>query len=171
MITVSCPDCGKSYKLKPTLIGKKGRCKVCDSSFTIEDPAAGATDDNEYAMPSPRQALPATPEKVKPSQSTFDDDELSGLNSVVSDGDASKNYESCLRGASVKSALGTSIANPHVRSRNRFPLHPGVDSFLVDLFQQCSQRALEEGLGRSSGGRLRTMPMRKSAMWLGVSAD
>lgn len=88
MITVSCPDCGKSYKLKPTLIGKKGRCKVCDSSFTIEDPAAGATDDNEYAMPSPRQALPATPEKVKPSQSTFDDDELSGLNSVVSDGDA-----------------------------------------------------------------------------------
>ncbi|MDB5344924.1 MAG: hypothetical protein JWP89_3301 [Schlesneria sp.] len=91
MITVSCPDCGKAYKLKPTLIGKKGRCKVCDSSFTIEDPSGSSVDnnDNEYAMPTPRQSPPATPEKLKPSKPALaDDDEFAGLNSVGSRDDA-----------------------------------------------------------------------------------
>jgi hypothetical protein len=91
MITVSCPDCGKSYKLKPTLIGKKGRCKVCDSSFTIEDPSGGGVedDDNVYAAPAPRQAPPSVPAKSKPTKpAAADDDEFAGLNSVRSKDDA-----------------------------------------------------------------------------------
>ncbi|HEY4261587.1 MAG TPA: hypothetical protein VGM98_15565 [Schlesneria sp.] len=91
MITVSCPDCGKAYKLKPTLIGKKGRCKVCDSSFTIEDPAGSSIDDNdnEYAVPTPRQSPPTAPEKLKPTKpAPADNNEFAGLNSVASDGDA-----------------------------------------------------------------------------------
>jgi hypothetical protein len=93
MITVSCPDCGKAYKLKPTLIGKKGRCKVCDSSFTIEDPTGSSVDDNEddnvYAVPAPRQPSPAVPAKSKPTKPTpVDEDEFAGLNSVGSKDDA-----------------------------------------------------------------------------------
>lgn len=92
MITVSCPDCGKSYKLKPTLIGKKGRCKVCDSSFTIEAPSAGSfddDDDNVYAVPAPRQASPSMPAQSKPTKpAATDDDEFAGLNSVRSKDDA-----------------------------------------------------------------------------------
>jgi hypothetical protein len=90
MITVSCPDCGKAYKLKPTLIGKKGRCKVCDSSFTIEDPSGSAVDDNDhdnvYATPTPRQ--PAPPGKSNPTRpAPAEDDEFAGSSSVGSKDD------------------------------------------------------------------------------------
>jgi hypothetical protein len=93
MITVSCPDCGKAYKLKATLIGKKGRCKVCDSSFTIEDPSVGGDEDNDddnvYATPAPRQPAPTAPRKSNPTESApADDDEFAGLNSVASGNDA-----------------------------------------------------------------------------------
>lgn len=91
MITVSCPDCGKAYKLKPTLIGKTGRCKVCDSSFTIEDPSDGSVDDNDnvYAAAAVRQPAPAGPGKSKVTKpGPADDDEFAGLNSVGSRDDA-----------------------------------------------------------------------------------
>ena len=92
MISVSCPGCGKSYKLDPALIGKKGRCKVCESSFVIEDPS-DRDDEARSAVRRPASSVkPATtrtkPEKSKPAKSDPDDDAFGGLNSVSSDGEA-----------------------------------------------------------------------------------
>lgn len=93
MISVSCPDCGKGYKLKPTLIGKTAKCKVCDSSFKIEDPSADTSDDdgNEYAVTMETPKRPATspqrkPAKPEPEPVPEEDDEFAGLNSVSSEG-------------------------------------------------------------------------------------
>lgn len=93
MISVSCPDCGKGYKLKPTLIGKTAKCKVCDSSFKIEDPAVESIEDdgNEYAVTMEAPKRPAAspqrkPAKPEPEPVPEEDDQFAGLNSVSSDG-------------------------------------------------------------------------------------
>lgn len=86
MITVSCPDCGKEYKLKQASIGKKGRCKVCNSSFTIEDSNLSGDDENEYAGPDRRSARVFSTDHVGSGHPASEDDEFAGLNSVSSDG-------------------------------------------------------------------------------------
>lgn len=90
MITVNCPDCSKSYKVSPSLIGKKVKCKACDTSFPIADPTESQSDYDDLAVPSrkpasvKRSARPAAKQSVEPSE----DDEFAGLNSVSSDGEA-----------------------------------------------------------------------------------
>ncbi len=35
MIEFSCPTCSKRFRIKPELVGKKAKCKFCNTTFTI----------------------------------------------------------------------------------------------------------------------------------------
>lgn len=89
MITVNCPDCSKSYKVSPSLIGKKVKCKACDATFPIADTTESEGDYDDSA-PSRKPASvkksvkPAARKSIEPSE----DDEFAGLNSVTSEGEA-----------------------------------------------------------------------------------
>lgn len=50
--TVDCPQCGASYRIDETKLGKKGRCSKCGSSFTL-------------ALSDPNPVEPLVPEVVE----------------------------------------------------------------------------------------------------------
>ncbi len=90
MITVNCPDCSKSYKVSPSLIGKKVKCKACDTTFPIADTTESQSEYDDSAPPSRKPdsvKKSANPTARKPSEPS-DDDEFAGLNSVTSEGEA-----------------------------------------------------------------------------------
>jgi predicted amidophosphoribosyltransferase len=49
---IVCPCCGKTYKWKPALVGKRFRCRGCGEPFVIPDPQAAEQDDiqDEYEL-------------------------------------------------------------------------------------------------------------------------
>ncbi|MFO1042310.1 MAG: MJ0042-type zinc finger domain-containing protein [Planctomycetaceae bacterium] len=89
MITVNCPDCSKSYKVSPSLIGKKVKCKACDTTFPIVDATESQLDTEDYETSSPKTGSPKKPAKrAEKKSASFDEDEFAGLNSVSSEGEA-----------------------------------------------------------------------------------
>src|SRR5579871_3737218 len=90
MITVICPDCSQSYKVSPEAIGKKVRCKACNTTFAVTKPAESGSDTDELASPSRKTDKVKKPEPstAKKPKATSEDDEFDGLNSVSSDGEA-----------------------------------------------------------------------------------
>lgn len=91
MITISCPDCSKSYKLSSDMIGKKVRCKACNTSFPVTDPVDLEADDDPPTASSRQRGSVSRAEKPatkKLKASAVEDDEFAGLNSVSSDGEA-----------------------------------------------------------------------------------
>ncbi len=54
--SIHCPTCGKRYKWKPQLAGRRVRCRGCGEPFTIPDQSesdAGIYDLDQEAPPSP----------------------------------------------------------------------------------------------------------------------
>lgn len=100
MISVSCPDCGKGYRLDEKMIGKMGRCKACDTTFPIEDPSK----DVEEVEPPVAKRPSSKTSPISRSRATHvepePDDELAGLNSVSSEGEE---YEEAPRRRTRKS--------------------------------------------------------------------
>jgi len=91
MIPVSCPDCGKSYKLDSALIGKKVRSKVCESTFPVKDSDVSEEVARRSATRSSASSAKPVVRKAKTPKehaSASEDDEFAGLNSVSSDGEA-----------------------------------------------------------------------------------
>jgi hypothetical protein len=68
-LTVSCPDCGKKYKVKDELAGKAMRCRDCNG--TIRIPAAETSDDefsydaSEMEADEPQAEFPLAKPKAK----------------------------------------------------------------------------------------------------------
>ena len=56
--TVKCPQCGASYQIDATKLGKKGRCSKCGNSFTL------GVSDPEPADPSAPQVIDQHPSEV-----------------------------------------------------------------------------------------------------------
>lgn len=55
MSTISCPQCGKVYKLKPELVGRKVECKVCGQRFDVAvDQDQPQPDSSGYEMAEPQ---------------------------------------------------------------------------------------------------------------------
>ena len=54
-VTVTCPKCGKQYRVSPERIGKKGRCP-CGNVFAVDRPQA-AEDDRAHAVAAESQAI------------------------------------------------------------------------------------------------------------------
>jgi len=54
--SIPCPNCGKSYRWKPELVGRKVACKTCGTEFSFPDqpgdekPAADAEDNAIYEL-------------------------------------------------------------------------------------------------------------------------
>lgn len=67
-LDVKCPTCGKALKVPAALVGKKVKCKGCDTAFPVAAPKARAA-----AKPGAHQ-VPA-PEPEKPKSPFLDDDD------------------------------------------------------------------------------------------------
>lgn len=61
MIETSCPSCGKAYRLKPELAGRKARCRNCSNMFLVPDEEIDDLDMESVAIESFRP--PARPER------------------------------------------------------------------------------------------------------------
>ncbi|MBN9521942.1 hypothetical protein J0H58_26070 [bacterium] len=82
-LDVKCPTCGKTLKVPSTLVGKKVKCKGCDTAFAVTAPAAKpaaksvgaalAAGAKAGAKPAAKPAPPPEPEK--PKSPFLDDDE------------------------------------------------------------------------------------------------
>jgi len=57
-LRVTCPNCGKHYKVKPHLVGKTGPCKFCGEKFTIAPDATAA--DAQPGQETPREISSST---------------------------------------------------------------------------------------------------------------
>ena len=70
-LDVKCPTCGKALKVPATLVGKKVKCKGCDTAFAVAAPKAKAP----AAKPGGHQIPAPAPEPEKPKSPFLDDDE------------------------------------------------------------------------------------------------
>lgn len=61
MIETSCPHCGKAYRLKPELAGRKARCRNCSNMFLVPDEEIDDLDMESVAIESFRP--PARPDR------------------------------------------------------------------------------------------------------------
>jgi ribosomal protein L40E len=74
-LDVKCPTCGKALKVPAALVGKKVKCKGCDTAFAVAAPkgkpaAKPAAKPGAHAVPAPPPEEPKSPFKDD------DDDEL-----------------------------------------------------------------------------------------------
>jgi len=70
-LDVKCPTCGKALKVPAALVGKKVKCKGCDTAFAVAAPKA-----KPPAKPGGHAVPAAEPEKPKSPFLDDDDDEL-----------------------------------------------------------------------------------------------
>jgi len=69
MIETTCPSCGKAYRLKPELSGRKARCRNCSNMFLVPDEEIDDLDMESvaiesfrpHARPERRVSRPSTP--------------------------------------------------------------------------------------------------------------
>ena len=118
MISVSCPDCGKGYKLDEKMIGKMGRCKACDTTFPIEDPSMNVekVERPVAKRPSSKTSPVSRSQATRVEPEPEPDDELAGLNSVSSDGE---DYEEAPRRRSRKSRPDDDDNAPRPKKKKR----------------------------------------------------
>ncbi len=77
-LDVKCPTCGKTLKVPATLVGKKVKCKGCDTAFAVTAPAAKPTAKSvgaALAAGAKAGAKPAPPPEPEKPKSPFLDDE------------------------------------------------------------------------------------------------
>ncbi len=68
MIETSCPRCGKQYRLKPEMAGRKARCRNCSTTFLVEDVGIGEAEVPLHDVDvSRQQARPARGGRTMPS--------------------------------------------------------------------------------------------------------
>src|SRR5262245_36697331 len=85
-VVIECPNCNKSIKVPPEVIGKRIKCKHCQNVFVVQDPDAPARP-TKATNPAARPASPPPPPPPPP-KSRFDDDDDDGRKiEVISEGD------------------------------------------------------------------------------------
>src|SRR4051812_27761156 len=52
-VKVTCPNCSATYTIEDTLLGKKGRCKKCQTSFVVTRWSAGHVFLNDFVVERP----------------------------------------------------------------------------------------------------------------------
>ena len=63
MHTFECPECGKTYKTKDSMAGKRVKCKKCENTFTVpEEEGAAETPEEEQESTQQEEAQDSGPE-------------------------------------------------------------------------------------------------------------
>lgn len=57
-ISFSCPGCGKTFSVSPSLAGRKAKCKVCGHSVLIPSAGTGRVVASPVGLPNPARAVP-----------------------------------------------------------------------------------------------------------------
>jgi hypothetical protein len=76
-LDVKCPTCGKALKVPAALLGKKVKCKGCDTAFAVEapKPARPAAKGHAVAAGAKPPAAPPPPPPAPEKKSPFADDD------------------------------------------------------------------------------------------------
>lgn len=83
-IATSCQDCGRDYKLKDELAGKKFKCKDCGAVVVVPAPRQNASSKSGSSPAISKKSPSKSPSAAKPTRpvkKSDDDDFLDALNS------------------------------------------------------------------------------------------
>ncbi|MGL6073598.1 MAG: hypothetical protein ACRC8S_05485 [Fimbriiglobus sp.] len=64
-LEISCPSCGKKMKVPANLLGKRIRCKGCETPFEVQDPTAAKPKSAKPAAAKPATAKPTAAKPAK----------------------------------------------------------------------------------------------------------
>lgn len=133
-ITVVCPNCDKKSQSSEENIGKKTRCKGCDTVFRIEPPRKPKSAPSKATATAKPPAAPPPPSAPKPPKSPLDDPDDDGKAYILTETTLGARCPECANEMESEDSIVCLHCGYNTRTRTRVMTKKVYETTGLDIF-------------------------------------